>query len=291
MISLHRLEGFYWVCQCRGYAAAARTVPFPITQPALHQQVRKLEKELGITLLERVGKSTMQPTPAGTLLFDFVAPFFRNLGGIVEQVRKGDYGGTLRLAAEPMPIRELLPPWLTRLRRQSPDVHIDLAEVPQVDLERVRSGSVDAMIAYLPDVPDDIAAIDVATLHPFLVVPRRAARSKGIKARELRDRFVSYRPGTVAHDLQWRALAAQQANPSHVIAVDSTETILGFVASGLGFSLVPSLDPAGPKGRTLQSLPIKVPGVSLSVSLAWRKDAAENPLLDALIENAPKPSA
>ena len=55
MVDLHRLEGFWLVATHGGYARAARAAAYPITQPALHQQVKKLEAEVGITLLERVG--------------------------------------------------------------------------------------------------------------------------------------------------------------------------------------------------------------------------------------------
>ena len=57
MIQLHRLEGFYWVARSGGYARAARAFPYPITQPAIHQQGKKLETGLGVALRERVGRS------------------------------------------------------------------------------------------------------------------------------------------------------------------------------------------------------------------------------------------
>ncbi len=65
MIQLSRLEGFYWVGRTGGYASAARAFPYPITQPAVHQQVRKLEGEIGQRLFERVARGKMRLTPAG----------------------------------------------------------------------------------------------------------------------------------------------------------------------------------------------------------------------------------
>ena len=62
MINLQRIEGFYWVAKTEGYARAARAFPYPITQPGVHQQVRRLEEELGVKLFERVGKLSC-PTP------------------------------------------------------------------------------------------------------------------------------------------------------------------------------------------------------------------------------------
>ena len=46
MVDLHRLAGFHLVATEGGYARAARAAPYPITQPALHQQVKKLEADL-----------------------------------------------------------------------------------------------------------------------------------------------------------------------------------------------------------------------------------------------------
>jgi len=42
-MQIARLEGFYWVARTGGYAAAARAFPYPLSQPAVFQQVRKLE--------------------------------------------------------------------------------------------------------------------------------------------------------------------------------------------------------------------------------------------------------
>ena len=100
MIDLHRLAGFHLVAKEGGYAKAARAAPYPITQPALHQQVRKLEGEVGITLLERVSKDRMQPTPAGAQLLNFIKPFFRDLPRVVDSVRTGNFDGALTIHAE-----------------------------------------------------------------------------------------------------------------------------------------------------------------------------------------------
>ena len=66
MIDLHRLLGFHLVATEGGYAKAARAADYPITQPALHQQVRKLEGEIGVTLLlEELEEYMPSPTDRG----------------------------------------------------------------------------------------------------------------------------------------------------------------------------------------------------------------------------------
>lgn len=293
MIDLHRLAGFRLVANTGGYARAARAADYPITQPALHQQVRKLERELGIVLLERVAKDRMRPTPAGRALLAFVEPFFRDLPAVVRRVRSGEFDGPLAIQAESLLIRQLLPAWLAALRRRRPGVELAVTEIPAPDVEALRSGRADVIVGHMPETHADISSQVVAVLRPALVVPRdrTAPRGRMPRLRDLTDLpFLGYPPGSRPHSLQLLGLAAHDTAPSHAIALDTADAILGFVESGLGWSLVPSLDPSGPTGRRLQSYPLERPRIEFPVVMAWRKDAPENPMLDALIACAPRPT-
>src|SRR2546421_1726843 len=110
MIALSRLEGFYWVARSGGYAKAARAFPWPISQPGVHQQVRRLEEELATRLFERTGKDSVALTPAGRALFAHVAPFYEQLPAIEASLKGGTVGGTLRIHAAGHVLRHLMPP-------------------------------------------------------------------------------------------------------------------------------------------------------------------------------------
>ena len=292
MIQLHRLEGFYWVARSGGYARAARAFPYPSTQPAVHQQVKKLEAELGVARFERVGKESIQLTAAGQRLFDFAAPFFEGLPGLVRALQGGEYGGTLTIHAAPLFLRRLLPAWLARLRELRPQVRVDLREMTVPDLGRLRQGEADLVVDHLPDVPDDIATMRVGTLRAFVVLPAghpQASRKRPALDQLGDDTFIGYSPGTLPHELQLKVLALHGCSPRHTITAGSADTILGFVESGLGFSIVPSLQVEGPTGPGLVARPLASPKVEFPVLAAWRKDTPENPLLDAALETAPKP--
>lgn len=291
MVTLHRLEGFYWVARAGGYAAAARAFPYPITQPAVHQQVKKLEAELGVTLFERVGKDGVQLSAAGRRLLEFVGPFFEGLPGVVRGLQGGDYAGALTIHAAPLFLRKLLPAWIARLRAQRPEVTLELREMPEPDLALLRQGQADLLVDHLPEVPDDIATLEVATLRAFVVLPAAHPESAAKRPRlaELgEDTFVGYNPGTHAARLQLGVLSANGITPRHTITAGSADTILGFVQAGLGWSIVPDLAPDGPAGEGLVAAPLE-PQAHFSVVAAWRKDTPENPLLDAALETAPRP--
>jgi len=291
MIQLHRLEGFFWVARTGGYAKAARAFPYPITQPAVHQQVKKLESELELTLFERVAKDRMQLTAAGQRLFEFCAPFFQGLPAVIRTLQSGQYEGTLTIhAASPM-LRHLLPSWLKRLQRKHPGIQVELAERLTTDLTGLRSGEADLVVDYLPEVPDDLCVMQVGLMRAFVVMPAThpAAKKKRVVLGDFdNETFVSYDPGSLPYGLQMRALAEHGVTVRSSVSIGTADAILGFVESGLGFSLVPSLDPAGPKGRGLAARPLTSPKVEFPVYAAWRKNTPENLLLDAALEMAPQ---
>jgi len=67
-----------------GVGEAARNMPYGITQPSVSQQMLKLEDELGKPLYHR---RPFQLTAAGELLYEFVKPFFGNVGRVCEAIR------------------------------------------------------------------------------------------------------------------------------------------------------------------------------------------------------------
>lgn len=218
------------------------------------------------------------------------APFFEGLPVVVRSLRSRDFGGELRVHAAGLFVRHLLPGWLKRLQRRRPDIRLDVRELDVSDLSLLRLGKTDLMIDHLPEVPDDIAVVRVGTVRAFVVVPlaHRLVRRTRIELGDLRnDTFVSYHPGLLHHTLQMKALAACGVAPRRLIAAGSADAILGFVASGLGYSLVPALDRRGPRAPGVVARLLTAPRMEFPVVAAWWKGAAENPLLAAALAAAP----
>jgi DNA-binding transcriptional LysR family regulator len=289
MTSLDRLTGFYWVARTEGYARAVRSFPYPITEPGIHQQVRRLETELGVRLFVRVGKDRVVPTEAGRALYAFVAPFLEQLTAVADSLRMGHFGGTLRIGAAALLVQGLLPAWLLRLRRRRPDIDVALSELKTPDLELLRTGALDLLVDHLPQVPPDIQARPIARLWSFLVLPagHPLANRKPLSVRALRDvPFIAYNADRAGRLQQLRGLAARGGPDKESYSADSAESLLGFVAAGLGFSIVPWLDPRGPRRAGVVVERLRVPGSEFLVYAAWRGGLAQ-PLVDAALEAAP----
>jgi DNA-binding transcriptional LysR family regulator len=293
-MQIARLEGFYWVARTGGYAAAARAFPYPLTQSAVFQQVRKLQDELGVRLFEQVGKAEVRLTAAGRHLYEHAAPFFEKLPAIERALKSATPARELRLAAEALILQQVLPGWIRRLQRREPDLRVDVRELAAPDPEVVRSGEVDLAVAYFPGaLPAGLTSRPVAMLSSYLVLPAgtELARRARVELRHLAgETFITYNPGTIHHELQRRALARSGAAPARVLSASTTEAILGLVAAGVGCSLVPSTDQALLQRRGVVARPFAPGRGRFPVHAVWRARGPANPAVDlALAALSPSP--
>ena len=287
MIQLHRLEGFYRVAIAGGYTRAARDFPYPISQPGVHQQVAKLEAELGKKLFDRQGRDRVVLTAAGRRLFEFIKPFFEGLPLVAREIGAGTFGGLLRIDAAALEIRYLMPRWLQQLRRTRPDIEVELEELQVPDFARLASGKTDLLVDYLPQLPAGIEAQRVGTHYVFLVTPKQgfALGGRAPSLRSLRHQpFVSFHPSLPHCQMQLSALDSHGVERGKLLSASSTEAILGFVAAGLGYSLVPWPDVRGPQFRGVTAIRQKGRGTEYPIFAAWRKGAEPDPLISAALQ-------
>lgn len=293
MIQLHRLECLYRVAKAGGYARAARAYPYPITAPALHQQIRKLESELGVPVLLRTGKDHLVPTSAGRALLEFAEPFYAGLPNVVRALAQGRHPGVLRIEAAAMELKHVLPRWMARLARERPELRIDLREVPVGDPARLLQGDVDLVVDHLPVLPPQVAAQRVATYRAFVVAPRRvlgAKPSMKMLARALAQTpFVAFSPHTPQHALQVGGLQRLELAPETMLSASSSDSILALVREGLGFSLLAWPDARGPVERGVAVLPLHGPGTQFEVVAAFRAASAPDPWIAAALDASSAP--
>ena len=291
MIQIGRLEGFYWVGKTGGYAAAARAFPYPITQPAVYQQVRKLEDEIDKKLFERVGRGTMRLTPAGRILFDFIRPFFEGLPAAVRAIQADAYGGTLRIHSSSKFIESMLPDWLAAVRNDRPDIDVELYEYGEPNEDLLRRSETDLVIDFLPKgIPHDMVGKTIAETRAFLVLPSDdpLANKPDLSVADLNHRpFIAYHRHLPQHALQSRGLEFYGVTPRYCAYLDQADAILALVSRGLGFSLVPSFEAGGPQREGVRSIPLNLEEARFAVTAMWRRKGPHNPLIDVLMTYAP----
>lgn len=122
-MNLHALRVFYEVAQKKSVTGAATQLC--ISQPSVTAQIRKLEREIGLHVLEPDGRG-IRLTEVGELIFLHAQRLFameRELERKINDFREGNVG-TLRVASTGLPANILLPTWIASYKKQYP--HVDI---------------------------------------------------------------------------------------------------------------------------------------------------------------------
>lgn len=262
-----------------------------VSQPTLSTQIRKLEEELGVALVERAPRKVML-TEAGAA----IAQRARHVIAEVEQMREiarrahDPESGTLRLGLFPTLGPYLLPHVVGPLRARYPKLELLLVEEKTADLiARLREGRIDAAVLALP-VDDEGLEHAVLFDEPFvLAVPEKhpLATPRGRKRAALSLDTLQHEHLLLLED--GHCLREQALDVCHLAGASekdgfratSLETLRQMVAAGLGVTLLPELATAGPfaNTRNLAVRPFAKPIPRRTVGAVWRKSSTR---LDAI---------
>jgi DNA-binding transcriptional LysR family regulator len=284
-LRLHQLEGFFHVARHGGYARAVAALPYPITEPALHQQVRKLERTLGARLLERAGRRGMIPTPAGRRLLAFVTPFFERVDSVLHSIAAGS--GLLAVGAEALYAETLCPEAVAALHARWPDARFQMREMEKPAMvDALLRGEIDVAVSSLGETPPTgLRACETGVLGLVLAVPagHPLARRRGPPepVHLAPHRFVVYEAGTEGRDFTERALAAADLTLVPAAEASSAGALRALVRAGVGPAFIPVLGGTRPRRRTCRDgtieldLTEQVAGVVDLPRFGWTRRAGE----------------
>ncbi len=235
-----------------------------VSQPTLSSQIRKLEEELGVTLLERTNKR-VDLTPVGRQIVHHAREALAHAGQMeaVARASRDPLVGPLKLGVIPTLAPYLMPRILKPLRDLYPGLVIELWEdQTRALIEGMRNHRLDAALLATPaGSPEltEIALFDeplLAALPPrHKLVHAAAVKEESIAA----DLLVL----TEGHCLSNHALAACGAKPAaprtalqNSMQAATLETLINLVAAGYGVTLIPALaaDSLGHLGIVLRPL-------------------------------------
>lgn len=247
-MNIHHLELFHYVARHGGISQAVRNIPYGIQQPAVSAQIIQLEDALGAKLFQR---RPFQLTPAGSKLYEFIAPFFENLARIEEEIR-GQTTQFIRLGASNAVLRDHFPALLRAVRQRLPGLRVTLHEElePQL-LAWLERQEIDLAVTVLPARPP--TGIHTASLVKVPLVLLVPARSRIKAAAELwgRDRIdeaLISLPAAEPVSRQFQhGLAQRRVDWPPTIVVNSLDLIETYVAQGFGLGVsveVPKSRPA-----------------------------------------------
>ena len=233
-----------------------------VSQSAVSQQLRSLEKRYGHRLIERAPRIGARATDAGRLLYDEVKPLLERLAAVEQRIRARPdvVAGTVRVATVYSVGLHTLPHVIKRCLAKHPGVNIRLSyrrtnEVSAACLD----GEVDFGIVALPARRAQLAVVSLGddellvTAPPTHAIARRARCPIAV----LHDQpFIGFDRDIPTRKLVDSLLRRHGVRVHYVLELDNVETIKRSVEAGLGLSLLPAPTLAAEiRARTLVARP------------------------------------
>ena len=271
-----------------------------VGQSTLSTQLMKLEADLGVTLFER-NKHLLRATAVGELIIERA----RRALDVVSEIRglairdHEPMEGPLRLGVIPTIGPYLIPHVLTAIRSGFPKLQLFLREdLTSNLLERLRQGTLDALLLALPVRGEDIQTMGLFREAFVVALPKEhslVCRKHLVEADLTGENVLLLEEGHCMRDQALTICGAAASSEREELKATSIETLRQMVAAGVGCTLLPRLASMPGVGSInngmVQIRPFSPPEPTRTIGLAWRtsyrRDETIRALADVIVANLP----
>lgn len=271
-LTLRHLRCLVALADERHFGRAAERLA--ITQPALSNAMRQMERLVGTPLLARENPR-FELTPAGTELLRRAQYLVNTVDLALEDMAQILVSGQalLRLGVVPSAAALVTEALQTHPPVASGELKVDLLDLPSSALlDELRQGRIDLAVVALTEPPAGLAVTELFEDPLVLVLPRGHALAEGTEVawRQLRqERLVLFASGSVS-ELAGPASAQFARIEREPLRVQHSETLYGCVRGGLALGLMPRLYTTHLNDRALVVRPLVRPAIARRVALLQR---------------------
>ncbi len=277
-ITLRQLEYLTALAELRSFHRAAAACH--VSQPALSTQIKHLEDQLGLKLLER-NQRTVLVTPAGEEIVRRAHQVLNGANDLIEaaQALTIPMSGTLRLGVIPTIAPYLLPKALPQVRELYPHLRLLLYEEKTDVLVRLlNEGKLDLALLALGVELGDLESVGLFDDRFLLALPEShpLAKRQYVQQSDLFDEEVLLlEDGHCLRDHVWPVCESGGAHELGDFRASSLSTLTQMVSSRVGITLLPemSIDVEIGRSEHLELRRFKKPEPSRVIGLAWRRSA------------------
>lgn len=239
-VTLKQLRSFAALVSEGSYAAAAQTLH--VTAPAVAQQVRLLERRIGVPLYERTPLGPL-PSDAGQELLATTSRMEAELQGCQRNLDliRSCAEGTVSLGAVST-AKYFAPQLLAGFWQRHPGVEVQLAVGNRDDMiQRLAGNSIDLVIMGRPPQNLDVTTVPIGE-HPSVLIasPRHplAGQPAVLQSRLESERFLVREQGSGTRALTEWFFTTAGIQPTVAMEIPSNETIKQAVIADLGVAVI-----------------------------------------------------
>lgn len=239
-MDVHRLQTFQALCETLHFRRAAERLG--ITQSAVSQQIASLEKDVGATLFERIGRRVYL-TAAGEVLAREAVKVLSTVSRAreaVAAVSKGD-AGRLRVGASTTPGVYLLPEVLARFRADFPLVELDFIIANSSRIEALAvANEFDLGVCGFRPTHDELFDVELGEDRIIPVAaPSLVGKARRVRPGDLaRWPLIAREPGSATRATVERSAASLGVELVPAFELPSPEAIVRAAEAGLGYAFV-----------------------------------------------------
>jgi DNA-binding transcriptional LysR family regulator len=279
------LNTFVTVVDRGSMAAAARELN--ITPAAVAQQIRTLERELGASLIARVGR-TVSVTEEGSRILQRARDLLRDVADMRSVANDSAVSGELRLGACPTALAGMLPDILARMVETFPQINVFIKPGYSADLYRaVESGELDAAIVLqAPFSLPKTCQWQLLREEPLVVLAPAAMAGRDPHELLATQPLIRYDRN------QWGGRQADEylrtagIVPHERFELNALNAIAVMVDRGLGVSLVPNWARPWPEGLDLVRIPLPNECVPRRIGMVWSRSTVRIRLVTVLLQES-----
>ena len=287
-MTIIQLEYLLAIVNCGSFSQASERCF--VTQPSLSMQIKNLEEELGVMLLDRT-KKPIVPTQAGEIVVERAREALLAYDRIKESVAElqGSVDGHLRLGVIPTIAPYLLPRFLSTFAEKYPKVELEIKELttPQI-IEAMRHDEIDAALLAGGTCPEDITEQELfsdrfyvyaSPLHPLY--ERSNVRIEDIDQHDL----LLLSDGHCLKDQILELCGTTRRQAPYFFESGSLETLMRVVDISPAITIVPEMAveyiPAERRDRIKN---LAKGATSRKIAIAIRRTYAKSSIINALRE-------
>lgn len=286
-MTIIQLQYLIEVANCGSFSGASERCF--VTQPSLSMQIKALEDELGVVLLDR-SKKPVIPTDAGNVVIAQAQETLRAYNYIRESVAelKGETSGKLRLGVIPTIAPYLLHKFIPDFVKEFPRVELEIREMITADIiEALKHDNIDAAIVASGTCGDSIVEHDLFSDRFYAYVspenPLFERTNIRIEDIDLKDLILLSR-GNCMRDQIIELCQARRSVPSHYyFESGSLDTLMRIVDCTACLTIIPEMALEYiPAERRAQVKTLAKGATSRRIAIVVRRTYVKNSIISAL---------
>ena len=286
-MTIIQLEYLLAVANCGSFSVAAEHCF--VTQPSLSMQIKALEYELGVVLLDRTKKPII-PTAVGEVVLENARQALRSYNYIRESVAemRGETSGKMRLGVIPTIAPYLLHKFIPTFIKEYPKVELEIHEMVTADIiEALKTDRIDAALVASGTCGEGITEHDLFSDHFYAYVspshPLFERSNIRIEDIDMKD-LILLSPGNCMRDQILELCQARRNTPSHYyFESGSLDTLMRIVDCTNCMTIIPEMAlEYVPAARKRQIKTLAKSATSRRIAIAVRRTYVKTSIIKAL---------